>query len=264
MEEPLKNILKTHRTFAELTAAQRKQLAEWCADEQEFQAMKSLIQQVDVWSAKKDDDKNTKQRLDQLFAFQYAGKQSANEGPSSKQRFLSMKTWIPISAVAAALVLTWYLYPTNPHVQLAKNKTQKEERGQKQTSQLKETQKAEERVVARLERNVQPQEIQISEERASVVEMSAADTDYAAVVSAKPSKEEFSNSLANGSSFTLTPTGIPTYPWGAASLSEVQVTTFSKQKNRKDQVDGRMEKDAFTAFSLKSMPEMLDVLVASY
>lgn len=264
MEEPLKNILKMHSTFAELTAAQRKQLAEWCADEQEFQAMKSLFQQVDVWSEKKDDDKNTKQRLDQLFAFQYAGKQSTDGRSSSKQRFLSIKAWIPMSAVAAALVLTWYLYPTNPGVQLAKNETPKAETAQKKSMILKETANAEERTWAHLERNVEPQEIQISEERASVVEMSAADTDYAAVVSAEPSKEEFSNSLANGTTVTLSATEMPTYSWSAAPLSEVQVTTVSKLKNRKDQVDGRMEKDAFTAFSLKSMPEMLDVLVASY
>ncbi len=263
MEESLKNILKTHRSFAELTLAQRKQLAEWCADEQEFQAMKSLFHQVEAWSEKQDDDKNTKQRLDQLFAFQYAGKQYTEGGSNSKPRFLSMKLWIPMSAVAAALVLTWYVYPTNSHVQLAKNETPKQELLHKKSTQLGETQKAEEQVAADSERNVEPRENQISEERVSVLEMSAAAADDFAVIPAGPSIEVFSNSMANASD-TFTEPELSNYSWSAASLSEVQVITSSKLKNRKDQVDGRLEKDAFTAFSLKSMPEMLDVLVASY
>lgn len=263
MEEPLKDILKTNRTFAELTAAQRKKLAEWCADEQEFQAMKSLFQQVEVWSENKDHDKNTKQRLDQLFAFEYAGKQSSDGHASSNQRFLSLKAWIPISAVAAALVFTWYLYPTSPRVQLAKNETQKVEQVHKPSTILKKTRQAENGEMEQMKREVEPKE-NVHEEHIANDALSAANSEAAAALLAVPSNESFSNSLASGSSVTLSSTGMATYSWSEAPIAVLQMQAKSKFKNRKDQVDGRMEKDAFTAFSLKSMPEILDVLVASY
>lgn len=267
MEEQLKSILKKHRSFSSLNASERHQLAEWCADEQEFQEMKSLFQQVDVWSEKKDDESNTKQRLDQLFAIQYAGKQSTDgrSSVSSKQRFLSWNIWGSIGAVAAALVLTWYFYPTSPNVPLAKNDVKKEPPVEKQIQNLQATeQKTEHQFEVLSEKNEQNQEMAVNQEGRTPIELGKVESDNMAMDQNVRSGYESASAVANANTSTLISTGATSYTWGSTSLGEVQASSIQFKSKSKDIGYGRKEKDAFTAFSLKSMPEMLDVLVASY
>lgn len=268
MEDTLKNILKKHTTFADLNEAERLQLVEWCADEQEFQSLKKLFQQVDVWSDQPTDDSNTKLRLDQLFAIQYAGKQPQSGGREirfSKNRFSRVATWASVPAVAAALVVTWFMYQPNKEVTLAKNDIKTPSKEKKV-----ETKKQEELklncglniptpVAVESSNEGVPQEIASTEER--LPELSESIADVETVV---PSVS-WSSSLANGSNVTLSTTsvGAATYSWTAGNLSEVQVV--SSNVASKEKISSRKKQaDAFTSFSVKSMPEMLDVIVAAY
>jgi hypothetical protein len=267
MEEQLKNILKAHSSYESLSASERLQLSEWCADEQEFQAMKRLFQQVDVWTEKKDDESNTKQRLDQLFAFQYAGKKST-DGPStarSKQGFLSLQIWGSITAVAAALVLTWYFYPTSPQVQLTKNETKKKEPIETRAQEDRTpTTNAENQEVVNIQQNMVEQEDALNQHAMTPVEFGKISSDDVAMDAKSGIGAEGISTVSNGYSSTLSAVGATSYSWNAESLTDVQVSSMKNGFISKDVANGRKEKDAFSSFSLKSMPEMLDVLVASY
>lgn len=269
MEEQLKNILKNHETFAELNDFEREQLVEWCADEQEFQSLKKLFQHVDVWSDQPKDESNTKLRLDQLFAIQYAGKQSTSNGREiqfTKNRFSRIASWASIPAVAAALVLTWYMYQPAPEVTLAKNSVKTPLKEKQVQIEKKEELKLNGGLtipapVAVESTNAEmPQQVALIE--GPLPEMSERASDDMVTVVPDVS---WSSSLANGSNVTLSSTsmGAATYSWTAGNLSEVQVvssTIASKEKisYRKKQAD------EFTSMSVKSMPEMLDVIVAAY
>ena len=267
MEEQLKNILKVHRSYESLSASKRLQLAEWCADEQEFQAMKRLFQQVDVWTEKKDDESNTKHRLDQLFAFQYAGKNST-DGPStgrSKQGFLSLQIWGSITAVAAALVLTWYFYPTSPQDQLAKHETKKKEPIETCAQQDPiPTTNAENQEAVIIQQNVVEHDLALNQDAMTPVELGKISSDDVACDAKSGIVAEVISTVSNGYSSTLSAVGATSYSWNAESLTGVQVSSMKNGFISKDVANGRKEKDAFSSFSLKSMPEMLDVLVASY
>jgi hypothetical protein len=266
MEEQLKNILKKHETFTELNDLERTQLVEWCADEQEFQSLKTLFQQVDVWSEQPNDESNTKLRLDQLFAIQYAGKQSGTGGREirfTKNRFSRVATWTSISAVAASLVLTWIMYQPQKEVPLAKNtlKTQaKDKRVQtEKTAKLNGEDLILPPVAAESVNEEIPMEIATVE--GPLPEMSEVRDD----VETMAPTFSWSDNLANGSALTLSAfsTGATTYTWTNDNISEVSVMsskmlTTEKISSRKKQVD------AFTSFNVKSMPEMLDVIVAAY
>ena len=262
MEDTLKNILKKHTTFTDLNDSERLQLVEWCADEQEFQSLKKLFQQVDAWSDQPTDDSNTKLRLDQLFAIQYAGKQAQSAGREirfSKIRFSRVATWVSVPAVAAALVLTWYNYQPEPERTLAKNQP----KTQSEVKQVTKEKKKESNVLTIMPKEVASESSheEIPNEIASIEgplpENSERSSDIVTVVP----DVSWSSSLANGSNVTLSTSsmGAATYSWTAGNLSEVQVVS-SKEKisSRKKQAD------AFTSFSVKSMPEMLDVIVAAY
>jgi hypothetical protein len=75
----------------------------------------------------------------------------------------------------------------------------------------------------------------------------------------------WSSSLANGSSATLsaTNTGALSYTWSANDLSEVKVMS-SKIASTEKISSRKKQADAFTSMSVKSMPQMLDVIVAAY
>ena len=268
MEEQLKNILKKHETFAELNDFERTQLVEWCADEQEFQSLKKLFQHVDVWSDQPTDDSNTKLRLDQLFAIQYAGKQSTSNGREiqfTKNRFSRITSWASIPAVAAALVLTWYNYQPEQETTLAKNQPKiKSEVKQEKQETVKvtsddATKVFQENTLAPVSRPETRQEVEIvvvpdqeMSELRNDIEMTAPTISW-------------SSSLANGSSATLsaTNTGALSYTWSANDLSEVKVMS-SKIASTEKISSRKKQADAFTSMSVKSMPEMLDVIVAAY
>jgi hypothetical protein len=266
MEEQLKNILKNHETFAELNDFEREQLVEWCADEQEFQSLKKLFQHVDVWSDQPTDDSNTKIRLDQLFAIQYAGKQSTSNGKKiqfTKNRFSRVATWTSISAVAAALVLTWYVYQPAPEITLAKNtvKTQpKDKRVEtEKTAELKGEDVFLPPVAAESENEEIPVEIATVE--GPLPEMSEVRDDSQTMAPTI----SWSDNLANGSALTLSAsnTGATTYTWTSDNFSEGKV--MSSKIASKEKISSRKKQaDAFTSMSVKSMPEMLDVIVAAY
>ncbi|MEI8117109.1 MAG: hypothetical protein WCH03_06195 [Flavobacteriia bacterium] len=266
MEDKLKNILKKHATFAELTEVERSQLMEWCADEQEFQSLKTLFQQVDVWSEQAYDESNTKLRLDQLFAIQYAGKQSASgrkEIRFTQNRFSRVATWTSISAVAAALVLTWYVYQPTPEVTLAKNTAKNQAKVKrdetKKTAKLIGEDVNLPPVAAESVNEKIPMEIATVE--GPLPEMSEV-RDAAEIMAPTTS---WSDNLANGSDVTLSAsgTGATSYAWTSDNLSEVSVTS-SKMISTKKISSRKKQADAFTSFNVKSMPEMLDVIVAAY
>jgi hypothetical protein len=266
MEEQLKNILKNHKTFAELNHFDRKQLVEWCADEQEFQSLKKLFQHVDAWSDKPTDDSNTKIRLDQLFAIQYAGKQSTSNGKEiqfTKNRFSRVATWTSISAVAAALVLTWYVYQPAPEITLAKNtvKTQpKDKRVEtEKTAELKGEDVFLPPVAAESENEEIPVEIATVE--GPLPEMSEVRDDSQTMAPTI----SWSDNLASGSALTLSAsnTGATTYTWTSDNFSEVSVTS-SKMISTEKISSRKKQADEFTSMNVKSMPEMLDVIVAAY
>jgi len=262
MEEQLKNILKNHKTFAELNDFDRKQLVEWCADEQEFQSLKTLFQQVDVWSEQANDESNTKLRLDQLFAIQYAGKQSASGGKEirfTKNRFSRVATWTSISAVAAALVLTWYVYQPTPEVTLAKNQAKVKRDETKKTAKLIGEDINLPPVAAESVNEEIPMKIATVE--GPLPEMSEV-RDAAQTMAPTIS---WSDNLANGSAITLSAssTGATSYAWTSDNLSEVSVTS-SKMISTEKISSRKKQADAFTSFNVKSMPEMLDVIVAAY
>ena len=266
MEEQLKNILKKHETFAELNDFERNQLAEWCADEQEFQSLKKLFQHVDVWSDQPTDDSNTKLRLDQLFAIQYAGKQSTSNGREiqfTKNRFSRIAWWASIPAVAAALVLTLNIYQPEPETTLAKNQSKKK-------SELKSVtieKKKESNVLTIIPPEVPSvsSNTEIPQEIASIggalPELSEPGKDVETVVPAV----SWSSSLANGSSATLSATnmGAASYTWTTDNFSEVKVMS-SKIASKEKISSYKKQADAFTSMSVKSMPEMLEVIVAAY
>ncbi|MFM6935277.1 MAG: hypothetical protein ACKOXP_07520, partial [Flavobacteriales bacterium] len=137
MEDKLKNILKKHASFVELTAQERTQLVEWCADEQEFQSLKNLFEQVDVWVDTPTDESNTKQRLDQLFAIQYARENASSNKNQWRSSSFSMTTWVSLSAVAAILIMTWIVYPTNKKETLAKNEVKMDKKESIKPKELK-------------------------------------------------------------------------------------------------------------------------------
>jgi hypothetical protein len=269
MEEQLKNILKKHATFSDLNDSERFQLEEWCADEQEFQSLKKLFQHVDVWSEQPTDDSNTKLRLDQLFAIQYAGKKSQSNEKEirfSKNRFSRVATWTSISAVAASLLLTWFMYQPNKEVTLAKNDVKTPIKEKKVQTKKQEELKLNCGLNIPTAVAVESSNEEIPKEIASIEGPIPEKSERASddIVTVVPDVS-WSSSLANGSNVTLSTTsvGAATYSWTAGSLSEVQVvssTIASKEKisSRKKQAD------AFTSMSVKSMPEMLDVLVAAY
>lgn len=269
MEEQLKNILKNHKTFDELNDFERSQLAEWCADEQEFQSLKKLFQHVDVWSDQPTDDSNTKLRLDQLFAIQYAGKQSTSNGREiqfTKNRFSRIASWASIPAVAAALVLTWYNYQPAPEVALAKNPVKTPLKEKQVQIEKKEELKLNcgltiPKPVAVESANEEiPQQIALIE--GPLPEMSARASDDMVTVVPDVS---WSSSLANGSSATLSATnmGATSYTWSANNLSEAKVMS-SKIASTEKINSRKKEADSFTSMSVKSMPQMLDVIVTAY
>jgi hypothetical protein len=268
MEDQLKNILKNHESFAALNDFERTQLVEWCADEQEFQSLKKLFQHVDVWSDQPTDETNTKLRLDQLFAIQYASKQSSSGGREirfSKNRFSRVAAWTSIPAVAAALVLTWYNYQPEPETTLAKNqaKIKSEVKQEKQETVKVISEQATEVVQESTLASVASSETR--QELVTVVvpdeEMSASNYD----IEMSAPTVSWSSSLANGSSATLSATnlGATSYTWSANDLSEVKVMS-SKMASTEKISSRKKQADAFTSFSVKSMPEMLDVIVAAY
>lgn len=269
MEDKLKNILKKHATFVELTEVERSQLEEWCADEQEFQSLKTLFQQVDVWSDKPTDDSNTKMRLDQLFAIQYAGKQSTSNGREiqfTKNRFSRVATLTSISSVAAAMVVTWFMYQPNKEVTLAKNdiKTQaKEKKVQIEKQQeLKLNCGLNDPAPVAVESSNEEIPTEIASIEVQIPEKSERASDD--IVTVVPDIS-WSSSLANGSSATLSTTnmGAASYTWSSNDLSEVQVLSSNIASKEKISYS-KKRADAFTSMSVKSMPEMLDVIVAAY
>ncbi len=266
MEEQLKNILKNHETFAELNDFERTQLVEWCADEQEFQSLKKLFQQVDVWSDQPTNDSNMKLRLDQLFSIQYAGKQAASNGREiqfTKNRFSRIASWVSIPAIAAALVLTWNNYQPEPETTLAKNQSKKKSELKPVTNEKKKESNVLTIIppeVPSVSSNTEiPQEIASIE--GPLPELSEPGKDVETVVPAV----SWSSSLANGSSATLSATnmGAASYTWTTDNFSEVKVMS-SKIASTEKISSRKKQADAFTSMSVKSMPEMLDVIVAAY
>ncbi|MEY3844431.1 MAG: hypothetical protein RL293_853 [Bacteroidota bacterium] len=267
MEEQLKNILKNHKTFAELNDFDRKQLVEWCADEQEFQSLKKLFQHVDAWSDKPTDDSNTKIRLDQLFAIQYAGKQSTSNGKEiqfTKNRFSRVATWTSISAVAAALVLTWYVYQPAPEITLAKNTVKTQPKDKRVETEKTAELNGEDVILPPVAAESVNEEIptKIATVEGPLPEMSEMSDDVQQTMAPTVS---WSDNLANGSALTLSAsnTGATGYTWTSDNFSEVSVIS-SKMISTEKISSRKKQADAFTSFNVKSMPEMLDVIVAAY
>ena len=267
MEDKLKNILKKHATFAEMSTTERLQLVEWCADEQEFQSLKKLFQQVDAWSDQPTDHSNTKLRLDQLFSIQYAGKQAASNGKEiqfTKNRFSRVATWTSISAVAASLVLTWFVYQPEKEVHISKNQTKPSVKEKHFNVEKKEvlTEKTIEnisKVPTETSNVLELREFESMDGRSSDLTESIADVETVVP------DVTWSSSLANGSTAALTSANLnaASYAWTVGNLSEIQVE--SSKIAFKEKVSSRKKQaDSFTSFNVKSMPEMLDVIVSAY
>jgi len=265
MEDKLKNILKKHASFVDLTAHERTQLAEWCADEQEFQSLKNLFEQVDVWVDTPTDESNTKQRLDQLFAIQYARENTSSNKNQWRSSSFSMTTWVSLSAVAAILIMTWIIYPSNKKETLAKNvaKTDKMEstksNGLNRISAKSNDIKSTESIVhsaQNTQEEIHSEEIidlaNVSEELPNNVD----DMDDVAV-SAVPSAAM----VCSGAAMNLTTDQMSTYSWTASTEKKMKDVSSYKSVNAADR---KRKVDSFTSFNVKSMPEMLDVLVTAY
>jgi hypothetical protein len=268
MEDQLKNILKKHAAFAELTDFERTQLVEWCADEQEFQSLKKLFQQVDVWSDQNTDETNTKMRLDQLFSIQYAGKQTESRGREirfTKNRFSRVATWTTISAVAASLVLTWFMYQPNKEVTLAKNPVKTQAKEKQVQSEKQEDSKLNCSLTVPTPIAVASANEEIPQEIAAIEGQLPEKSEREADVEMLAPTVSWSDNLANGSPLTLSEanTGATTYSWNGDNMSEGKV--MSSKIAATEKISSRKKQaDAFTSFSVKSMPEMLDVIVSAY
>ena len=268
MEEQLKNILKKHETFAGLNDSERSQLVEWCVDEQEFQSLKKLFQHVDAWSDQPTDDSNTKLRLDQLFAMQYAGKQSTSNGKEiqfTKNRFSRIASWASIPAVAAALVVTWFMYQPNKEVTLAKNDLKTPSKEKKVHTEKQDGLKLNCGLNIPNPVAVESSNAEVSQEIASIEGSLPELSESIADVETVAPTVSWSSSLANGTSAILSATnaGAASYTWTTDNFSEVKV--MSSKIASKEKISSRKKQaDAFTSMSVKSMPEMLDVIVAAY
>ena len=74
-----------------------------------------------------------------------------------------------------------------------------------------------------------------------------------------------SSMLANGSSLTLSTAGaLTSYAWTSDNLNTVQIVGEQNFKMKKNTSGRKKQADAFTSFSVKSMPEMLDIIVSAY
>ncbi|MFM6935799.1 MAG: hypothetical protein ACKOXP_10170, partial [Flavobacteriales bacterium] len=265
MEDRLKNILKKHASFVDLTAQERTQLAEWCADEQEFQSLKNLFEQVDVWVDTPTDESNTKQRLDQLFTIQYTRENTSSNKNQWRSSSFSMTTWVSLSAVAAILIMTWIVYPTNKKETLAKNEVRMDKKestksnGANRISAKPNDIKSTEIIVhsdQNTQEEIHSEEIidlaHVSEELPNNVD----DVDDVAV-SAVPSAAM----VCSGSTVTLSADQISSYSWTTSTEKKMKDVSSYKSVNAADR---KRKVDSFTSFNVKSMPEMLDVLVTAY
>lgn len=268
MEDNLKDILKNKLSFSDLTASERAQLLEWCVDDEEFQSLKKLFHQVDAWSEHQTEETNTKLRLDQLFAIQYAGKQTPSNGRDirfSKNRFSRMSSWITVSAVAAALVVTWLVYPPAEN-----NMTAKKNSPEKPLEKTKKEDKQMEIIESKQQVELAYQAPTVQNQRQMVLESIAVDSivqnaQLATTLAPVSLTMDASSMLANGSSFTLSTAGAATsYAWTNDNLSTVQIVGEQNFKMKKNTSGRKKQADAFTSFSVKSMPEMLDVIVSAY
>jgi hypothetical protein len=269
MEDNLKDILKNKLSFSDLTASERAQLLEWCVDDEEFQSLKKLFHQVDAWSEHQTEETNTKLRLDQLFAIQYAGKQTPSNGRDirfSKNRFSRMSSWITVSAVAAALVVTWLVYPPAQN-----NVTAKKNSPEKPLEKTKKEDKQMEIIESK------QQQVELAYQAPTVQNQRQLELESIAVDSIVPNVQlatslapvsltmDASSMLANGSSFTLSTAGaLTSYAWTSENLNTVQIVGEQNFKMKKNTSGRKKQADAFTSFSVKSMPEMLDVIVSAY
>ncbi|MFM1915500.1 MAG: hypothetical protein RLZZ531_1169 [Bacteroidota bacterium] len=268
MEDNLKDLLKNKLSFSDLTASERAQLLEWCVDDEEFQSLKKLFHQVDAWSEHQTEETNTKLRLDQLFAIQYAGKQTPSNGRDirfSKNRFSRMSSWITVSAVAAALVVTWLVYPPAEN-----NMTAKKNSPEKPLEKTKKEDKQMEIIESKQQVELAYQAPTVQNQRQMVLESIAVDSivqnaQLATTLAPVSLTMDASSMLANGSSFTLSTAGAATsYAWTNDNLSTVQIVGEQNFKMKKNTSGRKKQADAFTSFSVKSMPEMLDVIVSAY
>ena len=215
MEDNLKDLLKNKLSFSDLTASERVQLLEWCVDDEEFQSLKKLFHQVDAWSEHQTEETNTKLRLNQLFAIQYAGKQTPSNGRDirfSKNRFSRMSSWITVSAVAAALFVTWLVYPPAEN-----NMTAKKNSPEKPLEKTKKEYKQMEIIESKQQVELAYQAPTVQNQRQMVLESIAVDSivpnvQLATSLAPVSSTIDASSMLANGSSLTLSTAGAGCLP----------------------------------------------------
>jgi hypothetical protein len=177
-----------------------------------------------------------------------------------------MSSWITVSAVAAALVVTWLVYPpVQNNVTAKKNSPEKSlEKTKKEDKQLEIIESKEQPVeLANLAPTVQNQ-------RQLELESIATDSivqnvQLATTLTPVSLTIDASSMLANGSSFTLSAAGATTsYAWTSDNLNSVQIVGEQNFKMKKNTSGRKKQADAFSSFSVKSMPEMLDVIVSAY
>lgn len=277
MEEHLIEILKRNTAYADLSEAERAQMAEWCSDDEEFQSLKVLFQQVDVWSDSNKEETNTKLRLDQLYAIQYAGKQST-QGKTDvqfrKNGFRNMATWLSVTAVAAALVVTWMMFQPKENTLTAKN--EKKEKGtteaKKEVKDNPDQKMAPENTPVAHAKQVKKEEFEWRQNESASLDSVAQTIPITNIVAGQMDAVTMntSSSLAFGSSVTLSAVGATSYTWtndnaNSASTISIDGNFFSANvSNKKELNKKKLDATRFTSFSVKAMPEMLDELVAAY
>jgi hypothetical protein len=277
MEEHLKEILKRNTTYSDLSEAEREQMIEWFSDDEEFQSLKVLFQQVDAWSDSNKEETNTKLRLDHLYAIQYAGKQSTkvkSEFGFGNRGIRNLVAWVSVSAVAAALVLTWMVLQPEERTLTAKN--EKKVKGEME-EKTEEKNNPDQKMKAKFEQEApvkldESEEFKLIQNDAASIEFDEPTTSWTNVVAEQKDvvSGQSPSSLTIGSSVTLSTVGATSFSWTPDHVNSAPTISIngdfytSNVSEKKVQTKKKSEAVSFKSLSVKSMPEMLDNLVAAY
>ena len=144
MDKELVDIV-LHKSFVELTSNERKELIEWCSNEDEFDQLKNVFLEVELLKKQQTEDvkPETKRSLDALFAQKHQGKGSIIWNSAFVAAIYPKEKPIykrPLFQVAAVCVLFFMAYPiisTNSElkdgISMAKNESSTTSESEKDT-----------------------------------------------------------------------------------------------------------------------------------
>jgi hypothetical protein len=262
MEEHLKEILKRNTTYSDLSEAEREQMIEWFSDDEEFQSLKVLFQQVDAWSDSNKEETNTKLRLDHLYAIQYAGKQSTK-----------VKSEFGFGNRGIRNLVAWVLQPEERTLTAKNEKKVKGEMEEK----TEEKNNPDQKMKAKFEQEApvkldESEEFKLIQNDAASIEFDEPTTSWTNVVAEQKDvvSGQSPSSLTIGSSVTLSTVGATSFSWTPDHVNSAPTISIngdfytSNVSEKKVQTKKKSEAVSFKSLSVKSMPEMLDNLVAAY